>query len=265
MKNIKQGEEIVIDTNELLDKLYKKYQELGRTPLKEDVDKDKNMPTSSTYYERFGGITNAFKLLNIPINRVQNLTIDNAIEFAKKFYNDFGRAPMVSDFDNTPNYPHSSYIRKDLKLTWNQFLIMADLPVQSNGDVWIKNSKAEKIVEDLLKKNNVKYEYLSYENTNALHSFIINDNMSIDVRYSSPINDKSGLFWKFKLHMKTKKSIPDYFICVGFNEFNEYDTIFVIPTIELAEKQEVVSVNIRNKYKSKYSKYESLDLEELIF
>ena len=254
-----------LETEYLLRKLKEKADSLSRTPTKEEIDADKNMPHSSTYYARFGGITEACKLLDLPVTRLANLTLEKAIEMAQLFYKTYGRAPMVSDFDNLPNYPHSSYIRKDLNLTWNQFLLLADLPVLTNGEHWVKNLKAERIVEKFLKDAQIRYEHLSIENTNAPNSFILWDNIRIDVRYSSPIIDQKREFWKFRLHLKDKKILPDYCVCVGFNEFNQFVRMFLIPINELKEKQDVVSINIRNFQRSKYAKYEVQNLKADMF
>ena len=43
----------------LLNDLKLKAKILGRLPTKEEVDEDKNMANSSTYYDRFGGIQRA--------------------------------------------------------------------------------------------------------------------------------------------------------------------------------------------------------------
>lgn len=253
-----------LETEFLLKKLKEKAAALGRTPTKEDIDSDKDMPDSSTYHKRFGGVTEACKLLGLPVTRVENLSLDKVIELANQFYQTYNRAPTVYDFDNTPNYPHSSYVRKDLGLTWNQFLILSDLPIFTNGDAWVKNFKAERVVKKLLEDAKIRYKFLSVENINAPNSFILWDSIRVDVRYSSPVRSRNVEFWKFRLHLQSKKVVPDYYICVGFNAYNQFEKVFLIPTKDLGEKQEVVSININNIRKSKYCKYEIESFPQLL-
>ena len=49
----------------LLNDLKLKAKILGRLPTKEEVDEDKNMANSSTYYDRFGGIQRAAMLIDL--------------------------------------------------------------------------------------------------------------------------------------------------------------------------------------------------------
>lgn len=239
----------------LLQKLNEKYIALGKTPTKDDINKDKTMPDASTYFQRFGGITKACELIKVSPNVVLNLSLDKCILLAQEYYQRHNKVPSVSDFDNTPGYPHSCYIRDVLKITWNQFLILADLPIFTLGDAWIKNRKAELIVKQKLLKQGYKVEDLSKENINANYSFIVNNRIKIDVRYSSPIKDNKREFWKFRVHIASKKYLPDYFICIGFNYYNQYDKMFIFPTKELTVK-EVISIRIDNIKNSKYGKYE---------
>ncbi len=254
-----------LSSDYLLSKLKEKYSALGRTPTKEDIDKDESMPHSSTYLDRFGGIVEACKLAGIPVNKVLDLTLDDAIEFAKNFYRACGRVPTVTDFDKTPNFPHSSFIRKDLKMTWNRFLTMAGLPIFTNGDAWIKNFRAENFVKSCFDKAGINYVCLSDENSNAPNSFIINGDIRVDVRHSSPVMDKMHQFWKFKLHLKSKKVSPDYFICVGFNKDQKFPTVFVIPIEDLAFQQESISINIDKIDNSKYAKYLAYEITSDMF
>lgn len=242
-------------TDYLLTKLKEKANELGRTPTKIEIDEDKTMPNSDTYFTRFGGITNAFIKLGLDANRVQNISLDMCIDLAKDFYKKNGRSPMVEEFNSLPNFPHSSYIRKELGITWNDFLTIAGLPLFDNGESWQKNRKAEEIVKDKLIEQGYKVEDLSLGNVNAPFSFIVDDEINVDVRYSSPIKDKKNSFWKFRVHLGNKKCKPDYCVCLGFDEEDEHKLTFLIPTSELGEKQEVVSVNVNRVDRSKYSEY----------
>lgn len=236
----------------LLQKLNEKCIKLGKAATKNDIDNDPDIPNSSTYLDRFGGITKALEKINISANKIENLTLNKGIQYAKEFYKTYKKVPTSKDFDSTPGYPHSSFIRKGLGITWNKFLKKADLKTFTNGDNWIFNRKAELLIKEKLLNQGYKIKDLSEENINAPYSFIVNDSISIDVRYSSPILDNKKYYWKFKFYMSSKKCIPKYFICVGF--YNDNYTIFVIPTEKLGIKQ-CISIRIKSMDDSKYFKY----------
>ena len=108
----------------LLNDLKLKIKILGRLPTKEEVDEDKNMANSSTYYDRFGG---AAMLIDLNPDKPCELSLDLFIKFAKEFYVMNGRSPKTSDFDNNKKLPHSCYIRDICKLSWNEFFKLCEL------------------------------------------------------------------------------------------------------------------------------------------
>jgi len=247
-------EVIMYTTEHLLDCLRIKYDELGRSPSKDEISMDERMPNPSTYYDRFGGITKACLLIDLIPSKSLDLTLEKMISLAQTFFAEQGRIPGPTDFDDALGYPHSCYIRKDLGLTWNRFLIKAGLPSFTNGDVWIKNRKAELFIKQKLIQSGYLICDLSAENCNAKYSFVVNSDISIDVRYSSPIVERNHSFWKFKLHRNDKKFIPDYYIGVGGNDRGEFKGVFIFPTQEINAK-EVISINMYAITRSKYAKY----------
>lgn len=247
-------EVIMYTTKHLLDCLRIKYDELGRSPSKEELCIDERMPNPTTYFNRFGGITKACLLIDLIPSKSLDLTLEKMILLAQTFFAEQGRIPGPNDFDNALGYPHSSYIRKDLGMTWNRFLLKAELPAFTNGDVWIKNRKAELFIKQKLIQSGYLIYDLSAENCNAKYSFVVNSDISIDVRYSSPIVERNHSFWKFKLHRNEKKYIPDYYIGVGGNDQGDFSAVFVFPTREI-EAKEVISINMNAITRSKYAEY----------
>ena len=241
-------------TEYLLDCLRIKYNELGRSPSKEELSLDERMPNPSTYRDRFGGITKACLLLGLVPSKALDLTLEKMIVLAQTFFTEQGHVPGPTDFDEAIGYPHSSYIRKDLGLTWNRFLQKAGLPTFTNGHVWIKNRKAELFIKQKLLQSGYCIDDLSAENSNAKYSFVVNQDITIDVRYSSPILERNLSFWKFKLHRNDKKYIPDYYIGVGGNDQGDFKATFVFPTQEINAK-EVISINMYTIDRSKYAEY----------
>lgn len=193
-------------------------------------------------------------------NRFKRVTLDLCIKLAKEFYMKYGRSPGVTDFDNLPGYPHSCFIRDTSGLKWNEFLSLCNLPLFTNGEAWIKNRNAELIAKSKLIEAGYSVEDLSEKNMNAPHAFIVNGNITVDVRYSAYVFDKTSkkTFWKFRLHLGNKKEMPDYFIGVGFNDKKEYEEIFIFPTNEITVK-ESISINVNALNKSKYGIYRLSD------
>ena len=241
---------------ELLDSFMKKYNELNRVPTKSEIDKDPNMPHSTAYTDRFGGITNTALMLKLSPSRHSNLNLDVFKKYAIDFYNKNKKAPSPTDFNNDSSLPNSCYIRDSEGLTWNSFLKMCNIPIFTKGVTFVKNRKAELYIKGLLENQGYHVTDLSSDNINAPHSFLVNNSLTVDVRYSSYIADtrSSNYYWKFKLHLSSKKYKPDYFICVGFNSFENVDKIFLFPINEITVK-ESISINVNKIEKSKYAKY----------
>jgi hypothetical protein len=237
----------------MLQMLKNKFIELGRTPTKNDIDKDKTMPNSCTYRQHFGSYGQALKEIGVTPTKLF-ISLDEGIELAQNFYKEHGRVPTVYDFRNYKGFPNASITRDTWGITWNEFLTLADLPSFTNGLNWSKNRKSELLVKDMLIYQKYRVKDLSENNTNASYSFLVNDKITIDVRSSIPIYDQSNYYWKFRLYMTSKKCIPDYYICIGYDEDERFDTMLVIPTEDL-KPLDSISININNIDNSKYAVY----------
>lgn len=239
----------------LLRKLKEKYEQNGKSPTKQDIDNDTQMPHSSVYLEHFGGLTKALGLVGLPVNRIEKVTLEKCVELAKEYYMKNNTVPRSKDFDNTPGYPHSCNVRDVFHLKWNEFLKLAELSIYTRGNSWIKNRRAEVFIMEKLKKQGYEIEDLSLKNMNAPYSMIINKTILIDVRYSCIIIDNNYPFWKFNSSKVLKNHLPKYYVCVGGNEEDEPDSIFVIPVKELSINQSIISINKSRIEHSKYSEY----------
>ena len=69
----------------LLNDLKLKTKILGRLPTKEEVDEDKNMANSSTYYDRFGGIYRAAMLIDLNPEKPCELVLICLLSLLKNF------------------------------------------------------------------------------------------------------------------------------------------------------------------------------------
>lgn len=245
----------------LLDKLKELADKIGRTPRKTDIEQDKNMPSTTTYSERFGGLVEATKLIGLEPTMFIGLTVDKFINLLIQYYNDYGVSPRAKDFDSNPLYPHSCYMRS-MGFTWIEALGMANLPIYSRGSVWIANRDAELQIKEILTGAGFNIIDLK-ENRSNKGSFIIN-NKVIRVRKSQTYiiaNKKgTGYSWKFKLHVNNFVHV-DYYICLGMDEHDVLDSIYILPASDV-EAKECISINPKRQYKSKYYQYK-VDADEL--
>lgn len=238
----------------LLSEMKRKIDELGRTPTKDEIDMDKSMPHSYTYFERFGGITYAIKMIGeTPVRRLP-LSMDEFLEFIRKYHATNGTVPTSNDFDADPHYPHSSYVR-DKGISWVQAIKLAKLSPYTRGETWIKSRSAELKVRDLLLSGGHDVVDLKEEDTKN-GSFVV-DGKLIKIRSSSiyHTNYKGTILksWKFKLHHSSPVK-ADYYICVGIHE-GEIMKLYVLPA-DKVNVTECVSIPYGSKRISKYDGFE---------
>ena len=104
-----------ISDEELLNLLKKKAETLGRTPTREEIDNDPNMPSSYTYAKRFGNPSKAFKLAGVRVSDKQrwvNESDDDLLKLLARKAEELGRVPTVKDLKNDPNMPDAGVYRK---------------------------------------------------------------------------------------------------------------------------------------------------------
>ena len=244
-------------TEKLLLDLKLKVKILGRYPTKREIDADKNMANSTTYFDRFGTLRRAIEIIDMESYRPCELSLDLFKKYAREFYALNGRSPTVADFDKTKDFPHSTYIRDVCNMTWNEFLDYCDLPVYDyNDDLGtMKLRKATLEIIKTLKEKGYDVDDMRENTTSADITLIINQNLKVSVRTSSPRQDKGNDYWKF--HVRGKGVIkPDILILIGYKdaEYNDEGKVFVVPYDEVSDKQ-TISINVNRIDGSKYGQY----------
>ncbi|MBT3720088.1 hypothetical protein HN789_05095 [archaeon] len=85
-------------TKEQLIFYLKKYsKELKKTPTIKDINKNKKVPSSSTYMKRFGSWNNSLKKAGLKINIVKKFEKKELTENLKQLKKELGRIPKLSD------------------------------------------------------------------------------------------------------------------------------------------------------------------------
>lgn len=241
----------------LLNDLKLKAKILGRLPTKEEVDEDKNMANSSTYYDRFGGIYRAAMLIDLNPDKPCELSLELFIKFAKEFYATNGRSPKTIDFDNNKKFPHSCYIREVCKLSWNEFLKLCELPLYDyDEDLGIsKLRKTTLQVIDILRNKGYQVDDMGEISTSTNIHLIINEKIKLSIKTSGIKKDQRQNYWKF--HVKNNSVIqPDYLLLIGYKteDFSDEGNLFLVPFNDVKHIK-TISVNVDNMDNSKYAGY----------
>lgn len=94
--------------DELLEYLRKFYEENGRIPMKRDFINNSRYPCFTSYVNHFGSWNNAIEMAEL---EKENMN-DELLEYLRKFYEENGRPPIVTDFKNNSRYPsYATYWR----------------------------------------------------------------------------------------------------------------------------------------------------------
>ena len=244
-------------TEKLLLDLKLKVKILGRYPTKREIDADKNMANSTTYFDRFGTLRRAIELIDSSYTPPCELSLELFKKYAREFYALNGRSPTVADFDKTKEFPHSTYIRDVCNMTWNEFLDYCGLPTYDYDEDLgaMKNRRVTLKIIEILKEKGYDVDDMRENTTSSDMTLIINQNLKILVKTSSPRQDKGNDYWKF--HITAKGLIkPDMLILIGYEdaEYSDEGKVFVVPYDDVSDKQ-TISINVNRIDGSKYGKY----------
>ena len=125
---------------ELINELYRVYNELGRVPKSSDMLVSKGRIGIDQYYIEFGTWSIALQEAGFKLNKVRKYTQKMIIDAFHKFVHDFDKIPTCKDFDNTYGYPSPTTVAQ-IYGTWNNALQIAGLNIHKS---WHKNSENDK-------------------------------------------------------------------------------------------------------------------------
>jgi len=191
----------------LLDYLIKFYTENDRIPVYNDFRYTKNFPDPCTYINHFGSWNNALQFAGLNVNKFKNkLTGEEYCEICK----------------STETSLAGWYYRDDLRICSkchdnNRYYLHGIMNPKSNIGIGIIT---EYIVCKILKC----FKCNTYDNFNAPYDLISEKYGTINVKSSKLYkrNNANSFVWEFSKHENSK--IPDYYVCVGFNE-NRYEIL----------------------------------------
>ena len=124
---------VIATDQELINLLHGKAKELGRTPFVSDFDDDPNMPSASTFQNRFGSWNKALEAAGLSINVKKGYSDNDLIMLLRDKAEELGRTPTKREATSDPNIP-STRIFVNHFGSWNQALKAAGLSVNQRKD-----------------------------------------------------------------------------------------------------------------------------------
>ena len=146
---------------ELLKLLKGKFEQLGRSPTIDDVNKDKNMPDRDTYESHFGSFNKALEAAGLEVKYVfRTWTKEQLLHELQEKAKELGRCPTQRDIDKDSSMPAKGNYRKYFG-SFNNAVRKASLIVNRN----ISKEELIKILQNLYLKLNrtPTREELKYE------------------------------------------------------------------------------------------------------
>jgi len=169
-----------------------------------------------------------------PKERVKKYTDEELLDYLIRFYKKYGRAPVIEDFKNNPEYPSPATYWNRFG-NWSNALKLVELDVESmvkKGVIeneYQKGRLGEIIVRDHFKQHPVD---LAGENCLSPCDGICPNGKTYDVKSSKFYTDRTR--WDFQIRNKYKEEIEIYYL-LGFNEdYTKLDYGWRIPG-EMAE------------------------------
>jgi len=96
---------------DLLNKLIKKANQIGKTPTQKNIDKDPLMPAKGNYGKYFGSFTNAVRLAGLDVN--YNHSKQELINLLQKLSKQLNRTPTRTDMNKAKGYPsYTPFVEK---------------------------------------------------------------------------------------------------------------------------------------------------------
>lgn len=141
-------EELRMSKEFLINELKRFYNKYSKVPTCNEIDADKDFPSSAIFFERFGSWNNALKVAGFKVNLIKNHNKDIIMRDVKKFYELHKRSPYY----NEVNY--SQTIIRQYWKSWNDLLQECGLPITLRDHGLKTKEDGIKFLQDLSKKLN---------------------------------------------------------------------------------------------------------------
>jgi hypothetical protein len=124
--------EVNISKSDLIDELQSLTNELGRTPLKQDMNRE-GAYCASVYADRFGSWNSVLEEIGLELNRERNINESDLLSELQNLADELGRTPFQQDMNQEGSYSISIYISRFG--SWNNALSEADLEVNVERNI----------------------------------------------------------------------------------------------------------------------------------
>lgn len=94
---------------ELIESIKRFYDETGRVPKSYEFDNNSSYPSRRTFTKHFGSWNNALRACEFDVNQKKmRCSDDELLKYISEFFDNCGRYPTMTDFENDEQYPHPS-------------------------------------------------------------------------------------------------------------------------------------------------------------
>lgn len=125
--------------------------QLKRTPLSDDLNKNKDLPSPKVYYVKFGSWNNALRIAGLKLNVRKDYTKEELLDLLREKAKKLGRSPKIDEINSDKNMPDRDTYSRYFG-TFNKALEIAGLEVKYFFRKWTK--------EDIIKWLRYKYDEL---------------------------------------------------------------------------------------------------------
>lgn len=169
-------------------------------------------------------------------NSKELYTNKKLLGYLRQFYEENGRVPVITDFDNNPWYPNCITYKRRFG-SWFNALKLARLDVDTMvkrgvlDNNYQKGRKAEIMIIDHFEKNPVD---LSGKNHVSPCDGICPNGKMYDVKSSGLLENKGWLYWRFGIGNRYKEEIEIYYLLAFNKDYTKLEYAWRVPG-EIAE------------------------------
>ena len=103
-------------------------QELGRTPTRDEFDKDMRTATSTTIHSHFHCSWNKFlEIAGLKVNFRRGISDEELISQVQMLAQELGKSPTAKEFNQSPKTASATMVFSRFNCSWNKFLEKAGL------------------------------------------------------------------------------------------------------------------------------------------
>lgn len=238
--------------DEIIESIERFINENGRVPKYDEFNKKNGYPSHFTVQRHFGSWNNAIKEAGFDVNKMNNLTRDELLDYLRKYEREYGRPPIARDLNNTknnPEYPSIGQYNKQFgNLERAKKLVGQDMDSRAKKGI-SDHPKQKARLAEIFVMEHFKEEGaidLAGENCMSPVDGICPKKQIYDVKSSAL---RYRLYWQFALD---KGDSVDFYYLLAFNEdYSELKYVWRIPW----NFTNNISLHVNEDYITKMEKY----------